>query len=45
MSTDDEAENAISMLNGKDIEGRGIVVNAARPKEDRPDRPDRRDHR
>ena len=29
------AQNAIAEMNGKDIEGRNIVVNEARPKEDR----------
>jgi len=33
MSTADEAQAAIRSLNGKSIEGRGIVVNEARPKE------------
>ncbi len=36
MSTDEEAQAAIKELNGKDVDGRTIVVNAARPKEDRP---------
>lgn len=35
MSTDDEAKEAIKQLNGKEIDGRAIVVNEARPKEDR----------
>ena len=35
MSTDEEANNAVSNLNGTDIEGRKIVVNIARPREDR----------
>lgn len=30
------AENAIKELNGKDFEGRNIVVNEAKPQEDRP---------
>ncbi|HEX6018028.1 MAG TPA: RNA-binding protein [Burkholderiaceae bacterium] len=33
MGTADEAQAAIRGLNGKSIEGRGIVVNEARPKE------------
>src|SRR5262245_51108710 len=33
MSTADEAQAAIRGLNGKSVEGRGIVVNEARPKE------------
>ena len=32
MSTDAEAQAAISGLNGKDLDGRAIVVNEARPK-------------
>ena len=30
-----EAQNAIKELNGKDLSGRAIVVNQARPQEDR----------
>ena len=33
MSTADQAQAAIRGLNGKQVEGRGIVVNEARPKE------------
>lgn len=32
MSTDEEAQRAIEMFNGKDMDGRTIVVNEARPK-------------
>ena len=35
MSTDEEANAAVSNLNGTDVEGRKIVVNIARPREDR----------
>lgn len=35
MSTDEEANAAVSNLNGSDMEGRKIVVNIARPREDR----------
>ncbi len=35
MSTEDEAKEAIKQLNGKEIDGRAIVVNEARPKETR----------
>ena len=38
MPNDDEAMKAIEGLNGKDMDGRGIVVNEARPMEDRPRR-------
>jgi RNA recognition motif-containing protein len=36
MSTDAEAQEAIKELNGKDVGGRPIMVNAARPREERP---------
>lgn len=32
MGTDQEAQNAIAALNGKDCNGRAVVVNEARPK-------------
>ena len=35
MSTDEEANAAIEGLNDKDYEGRPLVVNEARPREDR----------
>ena len=35
MSTDEEADAAVQNLNGTDVEGRKIVVNVARPREDR----------
>ena len=35
---DADAENAISMFDGKDFEGRSIKVNEARPMEERPSR-------
>jgi len=31
MSSDEETKKAIEMLNGKDMDGRAIVVNEARP--------------
>lgn len=31
MSTDEEAQKAIEMVNGKEIDGRALVVNEARP--------------
>jgi len=31
MANDDEAEKAIEMFNGKDMEGRKLIVNEARP--------------
>jgi RNA recognition motif-containing protein len=36
MSSDEEAQNAISKLNGHAIEGRQLTVNEARPRESRP---------
>ena len=35
MSGDAEAERAISSLNGKELDGRNLTINEARPKEDR----------
>jgi RNA recognition motif-containing protein len=36
MSSDEEAKKAISELNGKELDGRPVTVNEARPREDRP---------
>ncbi len=36
MSSDEEAKKAIDELNGKDLDGRPITVNEARPREERP---------
>ena len=36
MSSEDEAKKAIEMFNGKDVDGRPLVVNEARPREERP---------
>jgi RNA recognition motif-containing protein len=36
MSSDEEAKKAVDELNGKDLDGRPIVVSEARPREDRP---------
>jgi cold-inducible RNA-binding protein len=36
MSTPEEAEKAIEGLNGKQIDGRALTVNVARPREERP---------
>ena len=35
LSNDQEADQAIAALNGKDFNGRTLTVNEARPKEDR----------
>ncbi len=35
MSSDEEAERAVQELNGKELDGRSIVVNEARPQEQR----------
>ena len=35
MSNDTEGQNAISALNGRDMDGRALNVNEARPKENR----------
>jgi RNA recognition motif-containing protein len=36
MNNDEEAQNAVSKFNGYDMDGRKLVVNVARPREDRP---------
>ena len=38
MATDEEAQKAIEMFNGKDFEGRNLTVNEARPMTPRPPR-------
>ncbi len=38
MSSDAEVKKAVEMFNGKDMEGRALVVNEARPREERPRR-------
>jgi len=35
MSSSDEAQNAITALNGKDMDGRALTVNVAKPREER----------
>lgn len=37
-STEDDAKKAIEMFNGKELDGRALTVNEARPMEDRPKR-------
>lgn len=39
MANDTEAQSAIDELNGKEIKGRAVNVNQARPREDRGPRP------
>ena len=36
MANDAEADGAITMWNGKELDGRSLTVNEARPKESRP---------
>jgi RNA recognition motif-containing protein len=36
MSTDEEAQSAIAGLNGRELSGRALTVNVARPREERP---------
>ena len=36
MSSNEEGENAISEFNGKDLNGRSLTVNEAKPRENRP---------
>ena len=40
MAEDADAEKAIAMWNGKELDGRALVVNEARPMEERPPRQD-----
>lgn len=35
MSSKEEAQNAISSFNGKEVDGRALTVNEAKPREDR----------
>jgi RNA recognition motif-containing protein len=35
MESDDEAKTAVKELNGKELNGRAVIVNEARPQEDR----------
>src|SRR2546426_9517 len=36
MGTPEEAEKAIAAMNGKELDGRALTVNVARPREERP---------
>ena len=36
MSNAEEAQNAIAALNGKQVDGRALTVNVAKPREERP---------
>jgi cold-inducible RNA-binding protein len=36
MASDEEAQKAITALNGKELSGRALTVNIARPREERP---------
>jgi cold-inducible RNA-binding protein len=38
MSSEEEAQNAIKTLNGKEVNGRSVTVNEARPLDSRPSR-------
>ncbi len=38
MSSEEEAQKVVEALNGQDMDGRKIIVNEARPQEDRPRR-------
>ncbi|HEY5813431.1 MAG TPA: RNA-binding protein [Terrimicrobiaceae bacterium] len=40
MGSNDEAQKAIEALNGKNVDGRNLIVNEARPREERPPRRD-----
>jgi cold-inducible RNA-binding protein len=39
MSSEEEAQNAIRLLGGKELDGRTLTVNIAKPMPDRNDRP------
>ena len=39
MANDAEAQNAISAVNNKEIDGRQLKVNEAKPRNERPERP------
>lgn len=39
MASEEEAQKAVAQLNGKDLDGRTIAVNEARPQENRERRP------
>ena len=41
MSVDSEGQAAIDALNGKEVDGRSLNVNVAKPREERPQRPSR----
>lgn len=45
MSTEEEAQEAIEMFNGKELDGRTLTVNEARPMESRAPRGDFREDR
>jgi len=45
MATEEDAEKAIEMMNGKEFNGRALKVNEARPMADRPQRDFNRDRR
>jgi len=38
MASDEQAQAAITTLNGQDVNGRALTVNEARPREERGDR-------
>ena len=40
MASEEEAQAAIAANHGKELDGRTLTVNEARPREDRPQRPD-----
>ena len=42
MASEDEATGAIAQFNGQEYDGRNMVVNEARPREERPSRASRR---
>jgi|SRR4051812_8242201 len=43
LASSEEANKAVEMFNGKELQGRPLTVNIARPREERPDRGGRSD--
>ncbi|HEV8541865.1 MAG TPA: RNA-binding protein [Verrucomicrobiae bacterium] len=43
LASSEEANKAVEMFNGKELQGRALTVNIARPREERPDRGGRGD--
>ena len=44
MASDEEARKAVDAMNGKELDGRALTVNVARPREERPGGGGRREY-